>query len=152
MSRIALLALIGMLAMFAGPVQANESCEARCAKNCNVFEVAGCTDDCLAGRGYTGCHVAPEAKAPEALGGFHWPTCRDDWPDCVPPLIRSLAEEWAKGYMLPADELHVEESCYNRCAKCRESGACPGKGTCGDFQCWNNCSENKHPVCCHGCN
>ena len=43
-------------------------------------------------------------------------------------------------------------SCFQRCDSCHHAGKCPNqKEPCGQIDCWNNCTHNRHPVCCHGC-
>ena len=55
-----------------------KSCESYC-KKCKPDERAQCGANCLSGYG-------PQCTPVPRVGGFHWPTCHDSWPDCVPPF------------------------------------------------------------------
>ncbi|MYA40982.1 MAG: hypothetical protein F4Z31_04435 [Gemmatimonadetes bacterium] len=56
-----------------------QSCESRCNHKCPTAEKAQCVANCLSGYG-------PRCTPVPGVGGFHWPTCHDSWPDCVPPF------------------------------------------------------------------
>lgn len=55
------------------------SCEHRCKDKCSWLETAQCVANCLSGYGPR-CTPVPEVE------GFHWPTCHDNYPDCIPPF------------------------------------------------------------------
>ena len=58
------------------------SCEHHCGSKCKITERAQCVANCLSGYG-------PRCTPVPGVAGFHWPTCHDDYPDCIPPFSAS---------------------------------------------------------------
>ena len=59
-----------------------QSCESRCNHKCKTAEKAQCVANCLSGYG-------PQCTPVPGVKGFHWPTCNDKFPDCVPPFANA---------------------------------------------------------------
>ena len=99
-------------------VKPTESCESRCKHHCPWYEVSQCVDHCLSGRPPT-CTVPPSD-----IRGWHWPTCHDSWPDCVPPALMSPEHK----------------SCEDRCEHCT-------KTTGQETACVAHCLLHNKPKC-----
>lgn len=86
-------AILGLAALILHDPASAESCETRCKHKCPWYEVAGCVNECISDKPPQ-CVPAPAS----GLGGFHWPTCNDSFPNCLPPAVQRHVEhhscEW----------------------------------------------------------
>ena len=128
-----------------------KSCGSRCW-DCSAGQCGGqqpcpffsCTANCAAGHHPVCCYGCTPQPPPSGGG------------DCPPKGERDYEKTAAKIIELIelGDPGGILESCGSRCDKCNDcnrGGACPANGCCDPVDCWDNCLEKQHPVCCAGC-
>ena len=140
-----------------------ESCGDRCW-NCSTSGCECGTDEC----------VCPFANCLGNCAGGHHPVCCYGCDSDPPPPDPEVGELCPDGYDPPikrdydkvlekvlelladGDPDNLLKTCSDRCDgtgchTCHNSAQCNSDRCCGPLDCFSNCIENHHPVCCWGC-
>lgn len=136
----------------------NESCSSRCwsctgTNVCKACPVEDCYLNCANGHhpvclyGCTPGGQCPYGDCPDAGQDRTYSGLAD--------LLDAVAAD-LEGGLADSPAIQLMESCGTRCDKCHtchngNPDQCPANRCCDPIDCWDNCAEKQHPICCAGC-